>query len=150
MNIGIIPSKQKEVIDILNSLLADAFILYTKTRKAHWNVEGLEFRYLHKMFQDQYEDLDEAVDNLAERVRQLGGFPIASTGEFKEKSKIKESSSVVTCPVETVKELLSDHEEVIRSLRVAIPKCDLGTANMLTDIIQAEEKTAWMLRASAA
>lgn len=149
-NLGILPSNQREVAEALNKLLADASILYTKTRKFHWNVKGINFGPLHSLFQSQYEDLESAVDDLAERVRQLGATPIGTLQEFKDKSSLKENPGKTGSADEMLSELLSDHESVIGALRVAVEsatnKRDHGTANFLTDLMQKHEKTAWILR----
>jgi starvation-inducible DNA-binding protein len=150
MNIGLIPSNQKTVAETLNRLLADASLLYTKTRKFHWNVTGPNFSELHSLFQGQYEALAEAADELAERVRQLGQEPLGTLQEFKDKASLKEYPGKQQDSASMLEELLSDHESVIRALRVAIETCekakDAGTANFLTDLMQSHEKIAWILR----
>src|SRR5205809_7575106 len=77
-NIGIAESERKKIVTILNTLLADEYLLYTKTRNFHWNVVGPQFNDLHKFFEGQYEALDDIVDEVAERVRALGGRSVAT------------------------------------------------------------------------
>ena len=151
LNNGMLPSNQKGVADLLNTLLADAFTLYVKTLKFHWNVVGPNFSELHSLFGDQYEALQDAVDSIAERVRQMGGTTEGTMEEFLKKATIKEAPGENPDAMGMIKELLDGHETVIRALRVAIDKCfeefkAQGTGNFLTDLMEKHEKTAWMLR----
>src|SRR5690349_2476548 len=72
-NIGVEDNAREKIVEILNKRLCDEYVLYTKTRKYHWNVVGRRFSQLHEFFEEQYEILDEMVDEIAERARQLGG-----------------------------------------------------------------------------
>src|SRR5437762_14048114 len=81
-NIDISESGRASVVDILNRLLSDEYVLLTKTRNYHWNVTGPQFNDLHKFFEGQYEALDDIVDEVAERVRALGGRSVATLAEF--------------------------------------------------------------------
>src|SRR6267142_3411255 len=82
LNIGISESNRESIAKILNAILADEYVLYTKTRNFHWNVVGTQFNDLHKFFEGQYEALDDIVDEVAERVRALGGRSVATLAEF--------------------------------------------------------------------
>jgi len=150
-----IPEKDLHAeVETLNGLLADLFLLYTKTRNAHWNIVGPHFRDLHKMFEEQYEMLDDEVDDVAERVRALGGFAHASLGDYHQLAHLKDSVATAPFgPKPILTELLNDHETVIRELRDAADRSqdkhrDIGTADFLTGLVEAHEKTAWMLRAT--
>jgi starvation-inducible DNA-binding protein len=81
-NLGIDDKDRASVVTMLNALLADEYVLYTKTRNYHWNVVGPQFNDLHKLFGEQYEAIDEFVDDIAERARTLGGHAVATLGEF--------------------------------------------------------------------
>src|SRR5882724_7011621 len=83
VNIGITDDNRQRVVAILNTLLADEYLLYTKTRNFHWNVTGPQFNDLHKFFEAQYEALDDVIDEVAERVRALGGRAAGTLEEFR-------------------------------------------------------------------
>src|SRR5439155_8956406 len=89
-NIGIGEEQRNGVAQILNGLLADEFLLYTKMRNYHWNVVGPQFNDLHKFFEAQYEEIDDIVDEVAERARALGGRAAGSLGEFARNARLKE------------------------------------------------------------
>lgn len=138
---------------ILTALLADEMTLYVKTRKFHWNVSGTNFMELHKLFQQQYTELEEMIDTIAERISKLGGKAIGTMKEFVELSRLKESPNKYPSQREMLKELLTDHDTVIMRLRKDIEDCsdknnDAGTTDFLTALIQQHETTAWILRRS--
>ena len=81
-NIGLTVKNSQAVTDELLKLLADEYVLYTKTRNAHWNVEGPDFHEKHKFFESQYEQLDDIIDNVAERIRAIGHYAPASLRSF--------------------------------------------------------------------
>ena len=81
-NIGITEANRKAVSTQLAKLLADEYLLYTKTRNAHWNVEGPDFHSMHLFFESQYEQLDEIMDSVAERIRMLGHYAPATLKVF--------------------------------------------------------------------
>lgn len=151
-NIGISDKNLKAVCTILNNCLADAHLIYFKLRKYHWNVRGDNFMELHKLFESHYEQVAEAIDNIAERISQLGGEAIGTTSEFAKQSSIKESPG--KNPVnnlDMIKELLADHETIIKNLRKNIDEADekysdQGTADFLTGLMEDHEKMAWTLR----
>lgn len=151
VNIGITDANLKKICSQLNNILADANIFYIKLRKFHWNITGPDFIEYHELFEEQYEAVAETIDEIAERISQLGGVAIGTTMEFAKLSQLKESAGKVPGEIQMLKELLGDHETMIRSLREAIDKCDenykdVGTADFLTDVIRAHEKQAWKLR----
>src|SRR5271154_6668433 len=88
--IGITDKNRKAVAAQLSRLLADEFILYTKTRNAHWNIEGKDFHSVHLFFEEQYEQLDEVMDSVAERIRQLGHYAPATLKEFLNLTQLSE------------------------------------------------------------
>lgn len=139
------------VVVILHSLLADEYVLYTKTRNFHWNVTGPDFHELHKFFESQYQELDEVVDETAERVRALGRRSTGSMAEFLDHARLKERpGTAAPKAAEMVEELLDDHEAVVRRLRKDLEDCakhgDMGTSDFLTGLMERHEKMAWMLR----
>ena len=153
INMGIPEEGRKAVLGILNALLADEYLLYTKTRKYHWNVTGPEFHDLHKFFEAQYEELDGIVDEVAERARSLGGVPFGTLAEFLKAARLEERPGVNPNADGMIADLLTDHEAVIRTLRADLEASaekygDLGTSDFLTGLMEKHEKTAWMLRAA--
>jgi starvation-inducible DNA-binding protein len=150
-NIGLADKDREEVVDFLNSLLANEYVLYTKTRNYHWNVTGPQFHDLHEFFAKQYEELDEIVDDVAERARQLGGNALGTLSEFQKRARIKEHQNEYPDARTMISNLLDDHEAVIRSLRMdadatADKYHDMGTNDFLIGLMEQHEKMAWMLR----
>jgi starvation-inducible DNA-binding protein len=136
----------------LNKLLADELLLYLKTRKAHWNVEGADFYAKHKFFEAQYEQLDGIMDDVAERIRSIGHYAVASWAEFSRLTHLTEQSREKNDSIGFIKELLIDHESLIVKLRENITRFaeefkDLGTSDFVTGLMEKHEKMAWMLRA---
>jgi len=136
---------------LLNTMLADEYLLYTKTRNAHWNIQGKNFIEMHKLFESQYEALDIIIDDTAERVRALGHFAIGSLKNFLEVARLSEQNDDFTDQDHILNTLLEDHESIIRTLRRDIAAesdqfKDLGTADFMTGIMEQHEKIAWMLR----
>ncbi|HEX2013824.1 MAG TPA: DNA starvation/stationary phase protection protein, partial [Nitrososphaera sp.] len=128
------------------------YTLYTKTRKYHWNVVGPRFYPLHEFFGEQYEILDEMVDEIAERARQLGGRSFGTMEEFVRHSSIEEDPSEYPDAQKMISNLLEDHESIIQTLRKNADECDekysdMGTNDFLLEAMEKHEKMAWMLRA---
>lgn len=153
-DIGLSGDAREQVIDMLNIHLADMQVLYTKTRNYHWNVTGIHFHSLHELFEEQYEKLAVSIDELAERVRQVGGIAIGTLDEFKEHARLKEEPGNVPDAPTMIANLTADHEAVIRHLREDADKIeelgDMGTNDFLIGMMQDHEKMAWMLRAHIA
>jgi len=151
-NIEISDANLKESATLLNTLLADEFVLYTKTRNAHWNIQGPGFYELHKFFEDQYDELAGMIDEVAERVRQLGHFAIGTLKDFIAITRMSESNYEFSNQQQIVRTLLEDHETIIRILRrdagqVSDKYKDMGTSDFMTGLMEKHEKMAWMLRA---
>ena len=149
MDIGISEKNRKEVADGLSRFLADTYTLYLKTHNFHWNVTGPMFQTLHLMFETQYNELWQAVDLIAERIRSLG-YPAPGTyTEFAKLASIKEPKGVPKAK-DMIKQLVEGHEAVTRTARgtfaAADAASDEASADLLTQRIQTHEKTAWMLR----
>jgi starvation-inducible DNA-binding protein len=151
-HIGISDANRKAVTKQLTHLLADEFILYTKTRRAHWNIEGPDFHSMHVFFESQYEQLEEFVDSVAERIRQLGHYAPATLKEFLALTRLTEKSDEKNDSQGFIKELLADHEDIVIFLRQNINAFandykDAGTSDYITGLMEDHEKMAWMLRA---
>ncbi len=151
LNIGLTEEQRAGVIDLLNRDLANSYLLLIKTKKFHWDVVGPQFRSLHQLWEEQYQTLTETIDQVAERIRTLGGFPVGTAQGFLEYGSIKEQSDSIPLATEMVAQLVDDHELIIRSLREHVDSCsenfhDEGTADFLTGLMEGHEEMAWMLR----
>lgn len=149
--IGITDKNTQSVANELSKLLADEYVLYTKTRNAHWNVEGPDFFDKHKFFEGQYEQLDEFIDDIAERIRSIGHYSPASLAGFLELTSLSEAKRGGNDSKTFIKELLSDHEAIIIRCRGMIDVInddhkDAGTADFVTGLMESHEKMAWFLR----
>lgn len=149
IDIGISNKHRAKIVDGLSKVLADTYSLYLKTHNFHWNVEGPMFNTLHLMFMDQYTELWNALDAIAERIRSLG-FPAPGTyREFARLTSIPESEGVPEA-LDMVRQLVAGHEAVARTARATFPAAEKGgdesTTDLLTQRLQVHEKTAWMLR----
>lgn len=151
INIGISEKNRQEIANTLNKLLANEFVLYTKTLKYHWNVTGKLFGPLHSFFGDQYAQLLECIDATAERIRTIGFIPYGTLQEFSSHATLKEEPNINPNDTGMIKNLLEDHETIIQELRNFIDLSsklnDMGTNNFLSDLLEKHEKMAWMLRA---
>jgi starvation-inducible DNA-binding protein len=149
MDIGISKKDREKIAEGLARLLADSFTLYLKTHNFHWNVTGPMFNTLHVMFMDQYTELWNALDMIAERIRALG---VAAPGTYREFAKltvIAESEGKVGAE-DMIRQLVAGQEAVTKTARSLFPLVDKAgdepTADLLTQRMQIHEKNAWMLR----
>ncbi len=140
---------KKAVVEKLCHVLADTYLLYLKTQNFHWNVRGPLFRDLHKLFEEQYTELAEAIDVVAERIRALDAFAPASFAEFSKLSQIKEETKHLKAEA-MIKQLISDHEKIDAYLHEIFNSVqstgDEATADLLIERMTAHEKTIWMLK----
>jgi len=150
MNIGIAPEQRVEIAQGLKHLLADSYTLYLQTHNFHWNVTGPQFRELHLLFEEHYNELALAVDEIAERIRTLGVEAPGTYRQFAELSSIEEVEGVPSAQ-DMVAILTAGHEQVVRTCREALKKAQAGddesSAALISDRMRIHEKTAWMLRA---
>jgi len=149
--LGLPEESQENVASILKVVLADEEMLYQKLRNYHWNVSGHHFFALHKAFEDQYNELADVIDEVAERIRQYGVFAPGTMQEFREMARLSEQPGVYPDARTMVANLVADHEAVIRNLREDIESIDdndddVGAEDLLTGILQQHQKMAWMLR----
>jgi len=149
-NIGIPDANTKAVALELNKLLANEVVLYTKTRNYHWNIEGSNFLEIHKFLEGQYGDLEEMIDSVAERIRTIGHYAEGRLVDFLKLTSLLEPDNTPDQKTQ-LKNLLDDHETIIRELRVLITKFadenkDLGTSDFVTGLLGKHEKMAWFLR----
>ncbi|MDH5826106.1 Dps family protein [Sphingobacterium faecium] len=152
--IGIKEADLAKVAAILNNLLADESIVYQKTRNAHWNVEGPDFHAAHLFLEEQYNELAEIIDEVAERIRKIGHYAVGSYSKYLEMTHLQETQYEHTDSKGFYKELLSDHESVIMNIRGnldAVDKAgDQASEDFLVGLLAQHEKMAWMLRAHTA
>lgn len=153
IDIGISKKNRAEISEGLKRLLADTYTLYLQTHNFHWNITGPQFRELHLMFEEHYQELALAVDDIAERIRTLDVAAPGTYKAFAELSSIKEVDGVPTS-AEMVKYLTKGHEQVVKTarkvLKVAQEADDESSASLVSDRMRVHEKTAWMLRATQA
>jgi starvation-inducible DNA-binding protein len=150
VNIGLTAEQREGAAGILNGLLADEHVIYIKSRNFHWNVTGPEFHDLHEVFEEQYEQIAETIDEIAERVRALGETPLGSMAEFLAATRLKEATGARTAG-EMIAELTADHEALIRRMREDLETIgekfhDAGNQDAITGWMKQHEKMAWMLR----
>ncbi len=148
-NIELTDQAKKACADALFKALSDTFVLYLKTHNFHWNVVGPQFVSLHKLFEDQYQDLWNTLDEMAERIRALGQ-PVDGTAEsFKKAAEIKQTDARPAAK-DMLKELVADNETAVRTIRAAFSTVDEAgdeaSADLLTDRLSYHEKQIWMMK----
>ena len=155
VNIGIEAGNREKIAEILAQLLADHHIFYIKLRNYHWNVEGMFFQPLHELFEDQYDDVEEIIDDIAERIRSLGYYAPGSMDDFKTMARLSETGHLNGDAAQMLQNILADLEMLIQILRGNVDEImddykDAGTSDFLTGIMEKYEKMAWMVRAHLA
>jgi len=152
-NLGISQDARTRSVQALRVLLADEYVLYTKTRTCHWDVVGGDFSQLHELFEEQYEELNKVIDAVAERSRMLGSTTQASLSGLLGITRLEEEASgEQRAASEMIWLLLQDHEALVSHLRADIQELDaqgedFGTVDFLIGVMKEHEKQAWMLRA---
>ena len=140
-----------DLVKKLSVLLADTYALYLKTQNYHWHVKGPQFKSLHELFETQYTELAEAVDQVAERILIKGHKAPATFKEFESLKRIKDGVSDSSAN-QMVSELAHDHDTLVKDLDAAMKMAqdanDEGTVNLLANRIESHEKSRWMLRSS--
>ncbi|MAY83049.1 MAG: DNA starvation/stationary phase protection protein [Flavobacteriales bacterium] len=149
MDIGISEADRKIISNGLSKVLADSYCLMIMMHNYHWNVKGMNFRQIHLLTEEQYTELFQAVDVIAERIRALGFLAPGSMSEFQSLSSLKEPDSKGT-DSQMIADLIQAHEHIAKNSRTLIAKAedvnDEATADLLTARIELHEKSAWMLR----
>src|SRR5690606_7119950 len=149
IDIGITKTNRESIAGHVSKLLADTYSLYLKTHGFHWNVTGPMFNSLHTMFEEQYRELWAAADVIAERIRTLDVYAPGSYTQFAKLTSIKEETGVPEWK-DMVQQLVDGHETAARTgreaFKVADDANDQATADLMTQRLEAHEKTAWMLR----
>lgn len=141
----------QKVADELTHFLADTYTLYLKTQNFHWNVKGPYFYSLHKLFEEQYQDLASAIDEIAERIRSLGSYTPASFAQYSQLASIKEERNEISAE-NMIDALAKDHDIMSQHALGIIPKAqkvhDEGTADLLIQRLKVHDKAAWMLKSN--
>jgi len=150
IHIGIDEADRAAIATGLSKVLADTYTLYLTTHNFHWNVTGPMFNTLHQMFMQQYTELWNAVDPIAERIRALGHWAPGSYAQFKSLASLDDAPSTPPKALDMIRILMAGHEAVARTARGTFPLADRAndqpTADLLTQRLDIHEKTAWMLR----
>lgn len=151
-DIALTESAMQGLPGLLAKLLADEYVLQTRLRNYHWNVTGPQFAQLHELFEQQYDQLAEVIDDAAERIRQYGAMAPGTLTEFLALSRLQEAPGVYPGARTMVLNLVADHEAIIRSLRADIITAgeqygDVATEDFMTGVLQMHQKMAWFLRA---
>ncbi|GAB1446139.1 Dps family protein [Flammeovirgaceae bacterium] len=151
-NIGISDKNKQAIADQLSKILADEFMLYSKTLNAHWNIEGPDFHTAHVYLESLYNQQQEIVDTVAEKIRAVGHYVPAQLKKYLELTHLSEKSLKKNDSQTLFADLLEDHESIIQFLRENIkPDADKlkaeGVSDYITGLMEFHQKTAWMLRA---
>lgn len=151
-NIGISDKNKQAIADQLSKILADEFMLYSKTLNAHWNIEGPDFHSAHVYLESLYNQQQEIVDTVAEKIRAVGHYVPAQLKKYLELTHLSEKSLKKNDSQTLFADLLEDHESIIQFLRENIkPDADKlkaeGVSDYITGLMEFHQKTAWMLRA---
>jgi starvation-inducible DNA-binding protein len=143
------PEATATVAARVNSLVADAYVLYLKTKNFHWHVSGPNFRDFHEMLDDQSAQILESIDPLAERARKLGQPTLRSLGQILELTSLSENEKDFVSPYEMLVELMNDNMAIGKAMREAHAVCedweDVATASLIEQYLDATEKRTWFL-----
>jgi len=151
-NIGISDNDRQDIATELFKMLADEFVLYTKTLNAYWNAEGADFYNKHQFFQGQYMQSYKFIDSVATRIRSLGHYVPATLASLLNLTQLTEITREKNDSHGFIKELLGDHESIIIQLRENIHRIandfqDEATSSLLASLLREHEEMAWFLRA---
>jgi starvation-inducible DNA-binding protein len=139
----------RAIAKAVNGLLADAFALYVKTKNFHWHVSGPHFRDYHLLLDEQAEQIFATTDELAERVRKVGGTTLRSIGDIARHQSLEDNDETFVAPNDMLLELVADNKTMAAAMRKAHAICDehgdVGTASLLETFIDATERRTWFL-----
>ena len=140
---------RRDIAGALNALLADVFALYLKTKNFHWHVSGPHFRDYHLMFDEQGDQIFAMTDEIAERVRKIGGTTLRSIGHVGRLQRIKDNDADYVTPLDMLSELRQDNEQLTAALRAAHDLCDehrdVASASLIENWIDETEQRVWFL-----
>ena len=139
----------RDIAQALNGILADSYALFLKTKNFHWHVSGPHFRDYHLLLEEQAVSIFAATDDMAERVRKIGGVSLRSIGDIARRQTIEDNDEDFVPPLQMLRELLTDNKKVAETMRKAHKLCDdkndVATASMLEVWIDEAEKRTWFL-----
>jgi len=139
----------KDITGALNALLADVFTLYLKTKNFHWHMSGPHFRDYHLLLDDHGDQLFAMTDDIAERVRKIGGTTIRSIGQIARLQRISDNDADYVTPKDMLSELHEDEKALVLSMRAAHVLCDeaedVATASLLENWIDQSQRRSWFL-----
>lgn len=141
----------KSLVKEMNGILADEYVLFTKTLKFHWNLRGRQFLSLHQFFGDQYNTLLVKMDDLAERIRTIDAFPVGTLGEIEDISRLSQKETSEISQSEMIDSLLLGHHSVVEKIKSIVKQDayfvnDPGTEDFMIGLLQWHEKQVWMLK----
>lgn len=148
MDTGINEGQRKAVAEKLQKLLADEHLIYIKTRNYHWNIKSVNFAELHGFYEEQYDELEEVIDEVAERIRMIGFLSVGKMSEYLKLTELDEGEDTTEAN-QQLTNLMKDHETIIKYLRQCITdfedQGDMGSSDFVTALMQKHEKMRWML-----
>jgi starvation-inducible DNA-binding protein len=143
------PNAVRDISGALNNLLADMFALYVKTKNFHWHMSGTHFRDYHLLLDEQSEQIFATTDDIAERVRKIGGTTLRSIGNIARLQRVPDNDAEFVAPLDMLAELRDDNKQLATHLREAHDLCDEGgdvaTASLLEVWIDEAERRTWFL-----
>ena len=143
------PAAVKDITGALNALLADVFALYLKTKNFHWHVSGPHFRDYHLLLDDHGDQIFAMTDDIAERVRKIGGTTIRSIGHIARLQRILDNDADYVTPADVLSELHEDEKALVLSMRAVHALCDdagdVATASLLENWIDETQRRSWFL-----
>ncbi len=143
------PKAVKAVSEALNVILADSYALFLKTKNFHWHVSGPHFRDYHLLFDDQAAAILATTDDIAERVRKIGGTTLRSIGQIGRLQTVEDNEAEFVPPAEMLAELMADNKAAAANLRkahkLADEHDDIATASLIEEWIDQAEKRTWFL-----
>jgi starvation-inducible DNA-binding protein len=146
---GLTPDATRDLSGALNALLADVFALYLKTKNFHWHMSGPHFRDYHLLLDEQGEQIFAITDDLAERVRKIGGTTLRSIGHIARLQRVLDNDAEYVTPLDMLAELRDDNRQLVLEMREAHDLCDehgdVATASLLENWIDEAERRAWFL-----
>lgn len=147
------PGAVKEISGALNALLADVFALYLKSKNFHWHMSGPHFRDYHLLLDEQSDELFAMIDDIAERVRKIGGVTLRSIGHISRLQRLKDNDADFVTPQDMLSELYEDNQALKRSMKAVHDLTDevgdVATASLLENWIDETERRVWFLREAA-
>ena len=143
------PDATKDVEGAMNAILADVFALYIKTKNFHWHMSGPHFRDYHLLLDEQAEQLFAMTDEIAERVRKIGGMTLRSVGQIAKMTRVSDNDAAYVEPLDMIAELREDNKTLATRLREAHDVCDehhdVATASLIENWIDEAERRTWFL-----